>query len=420
VSGPTGGITPNAHSLVSRFPLLDHFYEDSEVSVDGHLITAGADATDYVQKSTAANYSGRRPTDDLGIYPVSFPPNFFIFDQASKQNISYEDFGEAVGTTPVAAAPNRPEFSSVLSHVDEAYPNNVFIGCESASVKASCTQDSGLYKGTGTLFAGQSRFTQWDAAFTAELATNSVPTLSYMILPSDHTNGTTPGDPTPQAFIADNDLALGQIVDAISHSSIWSSSAIFVVEDDSQDGADHVDSHRSPALVISPWAKEGAVIHTRYDQYSVLKTIELITGIDPLELNDALATPMYDAFISGNEQPDDAPYNVIQPSYSLSTTNASTAANARLSEELPWNRMDQIPQAISDQILWQSAYGAKAKVPAAGPNASPEEVQRAAAMRALLAAAHPSRSSGQSRSWSHSRRCPITWACLKTATGAAG
>ncbi len=100
-----------------------------------------------------------------------------------------------------------------------------------------------------------------------------------MILPNDHTNGTTTGDPTPQAFIADNDLALGQIVDAISHSSIWPSTAIFVVEDDSQDGADHVDSHRSPALVISPWARHGAVVHTRYDQYSVLRTVELILGL---------------------------------------------------------------------------------------------------------------------------------------------
>ena len=133
------------------------------------------------------------------------------------------------------------------------------------------------------------------------MAAGTVPTLNYMILPNDHTNGTTTGDYTPQAMIADNDLALGQIVDAISHSSIWPSTAIFVTEDDSQDGADHVDAHRSLGLVISPWARHGAVVHTRYDQYSMLRTLELITGIDPLSLNDALATPMYDAFISGSE-----------------------------------------------------------------------------------------------------------------------
>ena len=105
VSGPTGGITPNAHALAQRFPLLDHFYEDSEVSVDGHLITTGAYATDYVQKATAANYSNRRGTYDFGIFPVTFPPNFFIFDQAIKQNVSFMDYGEAVGTCPRATPP---------------------------------------------------------------------------------------------------------------------------------------------------------------------------------------------------------------------------------------------------------------------------------------------------------------------------
>jgi hypothetical protein len=420
VSGPTGGITPNAHALVQRFPLLDHFYEDSEVSVDGHIITAGAEANDYVQKATAANYSNRRATDDFGIFPVTFPPNFFIFDQAAKQNISFEDFGEAVGSLPFGQAPNRPEYAQVLAHTDEAYPNNLFIGCLKAGVTASCTQDSGLYDGTGSLYAGQSRFDTWLGTFESELATNSVPTLNYMILPEDHTNGTTAGDPTPQADIADNDLALGQIVDAISHSSIWSSSAIFVEEDDSQDGADHVDSHRAPALVISPWAQPGAVIHTRYDQYSVLKTIELITGLQPLELNDALATPMYDAFISGNQKPDDAPYTAIEPTYPINTMNTSASPDAKLSSELPWNEMDQVPQAISDQILWQSVHGASSTPPPPGPNASPEEAQRAVAMRALIAAAHPRRANRTTRAWKRSSACPITWACMKVPVGMGG
>ena len=171
----------------------------------------------------------------------------------------------------------------------------------------ACTQDSGLYKGTGSLLAGQSRFNIWNAEFQAQLATGTVPAFNYVILPNDHTNGTTPKDPTPQALIADNDLALGQMVDAIRHSSIWPSTAIFVVEDDSQDGADHVDSHRAPGFVISPWARHGAVVHTRYDQYSMLRTMELILGLDPLALNDALATPMYDAFISGSQTPDNSP-----------------------------------------------------------------------------------------------------------------
>jgi YVTN family beta-propeller protein len=415
VAGPTGGVTPNAHALARRFPLLDHFYEDSEVSVDGHLITTGAYATDYVQKATAANYSGRRGTYDFGIYPVTFPPKFFIFDQAVKQHVSFEDYGEAVGATPTGAAPNRPDYAQVQKNVDFTFPNNLFIGCIAPGV--SCTQDSGVYKGTGKVFASRSRFNEWYPKFQAQVATNSVPSLTYMILPDDHTNGTTPGDYTPQAMIADNDLALGQVVDAISHSKIWKSSAIFVVEDDSQDGADHVDSHRSPAFVISPWAK-GGVDGTRYDQYSVLRTIELITGLDPLALNDALATPMYDAFISGSQKPNDAPYNVIEPTYPIDKKNTKTAPDANLSSELPWNQLDAVPQAMSDQILWQSVFGATSRPPGAGPNASPDEVERAIMMRYLLRRTHENPASAAVRAWeAHGAACPITWACKKTPPG---
>ena len=304
VSGPTGGITPNAHALARQFPLLDHFYEDSEVSVDGHLITAGA------VRHRLRRRRRRRPTTptgaapyDFGIYPVTFPPKFFIFDQAAKQGVSFRDYGEAVGAIPTGAAPNRPEFAKVQANVDASYPNNVFIGCLQAGVTASCTQDSGLYNGTGTLFAGQSRFNVWYPQFESAGGGGHRPGVQlHDPAQRPHQRHHAPATPTPQAMIADNDLALGQIVDAISHSSIWPSTAIFVVEDDSQDGADHVDSHRSPAFVISPWARHGAVVHTRYDQYSMLRTVELILGLDPLALNDALATPMYDAFISGSAE----------------------------------------------------------------------------------------------------------------------
>jgi len=373
VSGPTGGVTPNEHALVHTFPLLDHYYMDSEVSIDGHIITTGGYATDYVQKATASNYSNRRGTYDFGIYPATFPPNFFIFDQAAAQGISFKDYGEQAGAAPFGAASNRPEFAKVEASVDEAYPNNLFIGCQEAGVEASCTQDSGLYNGTGQKIAGQSRFDEWYPHFEAEVAGNTVPSLTYMILPDDHTNGTTPGDYTPKAMVADNDLALGQIVDAISHSSIWPQTAIFVEEDDSQDGEDHVDSHRSPALVISPWARHGAVVHARYDQYSMLRTIELICGMDSLSLNDALATPMYESFISGREKPDDTPYDVIVPEQNIAEKNTGGSALASVSKELPWNRLDAIPQGVSDKILWASVHGTSAPAPPPGPNASPAE-----------------------------------------------
>jgi YVTN family beta-propeller protein len=373
VSGPTGGVTPNEHALVHRFPLLDHYYMDSEVSIDGHVITTSGYANDYMQKATASNYSNRRATYDFGVYPVTFPPNFFVFDQAAAQGISFKDYGEAVGTAPMGAASNRPQFAKVQASVEPAYPNNLFIGCAQASNEASCTQDSGLYQGTGKKIAGQSRFNVWYPKFQQELTSGTVPTLTYMILPNDHTNGTTPGDYTPKAMVADNDLALGQIVDAISHSSIWPSTAIFVEEDDSQDGEDHVDSHRSPALVISPWARHGAVVHARYDQYSMLRTIELLGGINALSLNDALATPMYKAFISGEEKPDDTPYNVITPEQDIGEKNTASSPAASISQQLPWSRLDAIPQGVSDKIVWASVHGASVPAPPPGPNASPAE-----------------------------------------------
>ncbi len=388
VPGPAGGVTPNAHALTRKFPLIDHFYADSEVSVDGHIITSGGYATDYVQKALAANYSNRNKGMDFGIYPVTFPPNDFLFDQAVRQGVSFHNYGEAgAGDTPLGND-GRSTWSAVSLNTDNAYPNNVFIGCltpgGAIGNHASCTQDSGVLNGQGVSIGSQSRFNVFEPEFLAQVATNSVPALNYLILPNDHTDGTTTNDYTPQAMIADNDLALGQIVDLISHSPIWSSSAIFVVEDDSQDGADHVDAHRMPAFVISPWAKRGAVVHTRYDQYSALRTVELMTGLHPLSLNDALATPMYDCF---DTTPDVAGtiHTAITPTQSLSALNTAKAADARLSDELPWHDLDLVPQSISDEILWHSVYGQHSAPPAIGPDASPIEHERAVVAQALLA-----------------------------------
>jgi hypothetical protein len=375
VAGPTGGITPNAHALARRFPLLDHVFADSEVSVDGHLITSGAIAIDYVQKATQANYANRGRAFDMGIYPITFGPKAFVFDQAVRQGVSFFNYGEqAAGTTPFGDD-GRPSYPAVVARTDQTtYPGNTFIGCASPVTPATrlsrCTQDSGLYAGNTTATGAQRRFDTFRARFESQVATGTVPSLSYLILPNDHTNGTTPNAYSPQALIADNDLALGQLVDLISHSSVWDSSAIFVVEDDSQDGADHVDAHRMPAFVISPWARTG-VVSTRYDQYSVLRTIELILGLDPLSMNDALATPMYGAFQATRRA--DAVFNAILPQQSLTETNAPSAPNAALSARLRFDRMDAVPQAVSDRILWHAVHGARSTPPPPGPNASGDE-----------------------------------------------
>ncbi|MBA2793731.1 MAG: hypothetical protein H0U32_07075 [Thermoleophilaceae bacterium] len=235
--------------------------------------------------------------------------------------------------------------------------------------------------------AVSSRIRAFQAQFPQQVAAGTVPRFNYFILFNDHTVGTEPTFPTPKAMVADNDLALGQLVELVSNSPIWKESAIFVIEDDSQDGIDSVDAHRMPAFVISPWAKRGGqTISTRYDQYSFLRTAEMVAGLQPLHLGDGLATPLYDAFISGDEQPDveGTRYRAIQPEQNLEEVNPPNAANARLSGNLPWDRIDFVPQRLADRIIWQSVFGPNSAPPPAGPNASPIERDRATGALRLL------------------------------------
>jgi len=177
-----------------------------------------------------------------------------------------------------------------------------------------------------------------------------------------------PGKRTPDADIANNDYALGQFVQAISHSNVWDSSLILVQEDDSQDGADHVDAHRMPALAISPYTRQGAVVHTRYDQLSMLRTAEIVMGLKPLNLAEALAVPMYDAFSNGPANA--APYNAIVPNVNMTAVNPNTPANRAASKGLPLNQLDRLPQRRLDAILWHYRHGFDSAPPPPGPKAS--------------------------------------------------
>ena len=168
-------------------------------------------------------------------------------------------------------------------------------------------------------------------------------------------------------MVADNDYALGQIVDTISHSSVWDSSLILVMEDDSQDGADHVDAHRIPAFAISPFAKRGAVVHTRYDFPSLIKTLELPIGMHPLTLWDTLATPLYDAFDATPANTE--PYTATAPSIDLTTKNPNTPANRALSRRYDLIHTDRVPQRELDRQLWHAVHGRNSTPPPPGPNA---------------------------------------------------
>jgi DNA-binding beta-propeller fold protein YncE len=374
-------ITPNAHALAKRFPLLDHVYANSEASIDGHFWTAAGAVSDYVIKNWHQNYAGRGRPYDFGVYAVTWPSQGFLFDQAEKQGISYFNFGEAVaGVVPLF--PDKDRTAQDLVEVNKkfvksdlgpplpghCYPNDAYSGGTN-QLTGQEVWDSSLP--SGVLPPSESRFDCFKTKFTAQLATGSVPAFTYMTLVNDHTAGTTPGRRTPNAFIADNDYALGQVVDLISHSPVWNSSLILVVEDDSQDGADHVDAHRIPALAISPFAKRGAVVHARYDFLSFIRTLELVIGMKPLNLFDALGVPLYDAFDSaaGNTEP----YTVIKPNVSLTERNTAATAGAARSSQLPLNEPDRVPQRELDAILWKYVHGQSSKPPPPGPNASGED-----------------------------------------------
>ena len=376
-------VTPNVHALVDRFPLLDHVYANSEASIDGHFWTSAGEVSDYVQKNWMQNYAARGRPYDFGVYAVTWPGTGFLFDQAEHQGISYFNYGEAVaGDIPLFPDKDRTqamqqEETAKFSHSDlgagtpgapagECYPNDADI--ETNVITMQQTFDGSLPAGAPT--GAESRFSCFQQRFNGQLASNSVPAFNYMVLPNDHTVGTTPGKRTPQALVADNDYGLGQIVDAISHSSIWKSSAIFVVEDDSQDGADHVDAHRIPAEVISPYTKPGAVVTHRYDFLSVIRSMELILGMEPLGLNDAVAEPMYGAFTSTAQN--SAAYTAIVPKQDRLAVNPANGADAQLSASLDFTKLDQVPQRVLDRILWHAVHGENSTPPPPGPNAEDE------------------------------------------------
>ena len=375
-----GDITPNVHALAKRFPLLDHVYANSEASIDGHFWTSAARVSDYVNKNWFQNYAGRDRPYDFGTYSVTWPASGFLFDQAEKQGISYFNYGEAIaGTVPLTDKDRTGEETqevvrkfgkSDLGPADigggvvpgACYPTDASIGED--AINQQPIFDSVPPAGAPPQSA--SRAACFRTKFATQLATNSVPAFNYLVLTNDHTQTLSAGKRTPRAMIADNDRGLGQIVETISKSPIWKSSAIFVIEDDSQDGADHVDAHRIPAFVASPFAKQGAIVHTRYDFLSVIRSMQLILGMKPLGLFDALATPMYDAF-----QPDpsnDAPYDAVEPKVDLLEKNPSGTRGARVAASLP-KGLDQISQPDMDKLLWWSVHGDRSEPPPPGPNA---------------------------------------------------
>ncbi|PZS31734.1 MAG: phosphoesterase [Pseudonocardiales bacterium] len=344
---------PNIRGLARRYVTLDNFYAAAEVSADGWNWSTAATANTYTQKTWEANYSDNGGRNHPYQYeggtfataPGRTPDNSYLWDALDSAGVSYRNFGFwRFGTGPVAStAPN------LAAHTEPTYP------------------------GYDLTISDQTRMDAYTAAFHQFEATGSMPSMQFVRLPQDHTRGTTPGAPTPRAMVADNDLAVGRLVDLVSHSRFWRNTTIFVVEDDAQAGPDHVDAHRTEALVISPYTQHHAVDSTFYSTVSMLRTMELFAGIKPLTQFDAAAVPMLNTF---RGRPDYQPYTAQVPAQSLTETNSATAPMAAQSAAMDFSAADLADDQLLNRAIWQSVKGAGSVMPAgrhAAPRSTPDD-----------------------------------------------
>jgi hypothetical protein len=323
-------ITPNHHQLAETFTLFDNFYVNAEVSADGHNWSMGAYATDYTEKTWPTLYGGRGGTYDYeGTREISFPEEGYIWDYCRKNGISYRSYGEFIGE-------NGARVEALEGHYDKSFT------------------------GFKLSFMDTARFHLWQEDFDSLLAIGEVPQFNIIRLPNDHTAGASLGSYTPRSMVADNDLALGMLVDYISHSKIWDESAIFVLEDDAQNGPDHVDAHRSVLLVISPYTKRNYVDHTLYSTTSVLRTMELVLGLPPMSQYDAAAMPLYRSFTA---KKDFSPYHFLPNRYRLDEKNVKNDRLAELSAGFNLEEEDAADDIAFNEVIWKTVKGLDSEMP---------------------------------------------------------
>jgi YVTN family beta-propeller protein len=332
-------VTPNLHRLAREFVLLDNFYVDAEVSADGHEWSMAAYATDFVEKMWPLDYghngSKKFPYPSEGSFPIASPAGGYLWDRAREAGVSYRSCGEFVAAGATADVPGKARLPALRGHIDE------------------------WYRGWDLGYPDVKRA----ARFTAELkrfeTEGDMPRLQIIRLPNDHTHGATAGWPTPRAYAGDNDLALGQLVEAVSRSKFWPQTAIFVVEDDAQNGPDHVDAHRTTAFVFSPYARHGVVDSTMYSTTSMVRTIELILGLKPMSQFDAAATPMFNSFQAA---PDLRPYDALPANVDLEERNSAHAWGGQI--KMNFAREDAVDDLLLNEVVWRSVRGATSPMPA--------------------------------------------------------
>lgn len=324
-------ITPNFHALSKEFVLLDNFYVNAEVSADGHNWSMGGYADDYLEKTWPTNYGGRGGSyDGEGNRNIANNKGGFIWDYCARAGVSYRTYGEF-------ADDYKPNIPVLKNHY--------------------CT----YYTSWDQTVRDTTRVGQWKRDFDSLVAAKALPHLNTLRIINDHTEGLRKGRPTPFAHCADNDLAVGMLVDYLSKSSVWKESVVFVLEDDAQDGPDHVDAHRSTAYVAGGFVKRKFVDHTMYSTTSVLRTIELILGIPPMSQYDASSPSMWRCF---QHNPDLTPYNAKPLQVDINEKNTAENAWQRKSETFDFSKEDRIPDRAFTEVIWKAVKGVDAIVPA--------------------------------------------------------
>ena len=324
-------VTPNQHALALEYVLLDNFYVDAEVSADGHNWSTAAYATDYAEKTWPTLYGRRGGTYDYeGSKEIAYPKDGFIWDYCKRAGISYRTYG-------VFANLNKTYLETLEGH--------------------TC----GRFPGYDTKIKDVYREEQWEIDFDSLLAIDALPHFNTIRFGNDHTAGARVGYPTPSAMVADNDLAVGKLVEHISNSSIWKESAIFILEDDAQNGPDHVDAHRSIMMIVSPYTKRKHKESTMYSTASVLRTMELILGLPPMSQYDAAATPMYACFTN---TPDLTPFIAKPNQVDLDEMNVEENRLSQLSEQMNLDLEDQAPDNLLSEVIWKTVKGMDAEMPA--------------------------------------------------------
>jgi len=337
-------VTPNHHALADRFGLFDRFHVNAEVSGDGHNWTTAAYAADYVEKTIPSNYSGRGRTydfegenrDTIPEDDVNEPGNGYLWDAADHAGVTIRNYGEFTLRKPDGTWTASKPF--LAAHTCPNYP------------------------GWDLDIQDQVRVDVWQKEFQQFVTSASLPALTFLWLPNDHTAGAKSRAPTPRAMVADNDVALGRVIETLSHSPYWKDTVVFVLEDDAQDGPDHVDSHRSPLLVISPYNRSG-VYHRFANTSDVIATIVDILHMKSLSQFDHFGRPLWWTFAS---TPDLTPYTLLKPEVSLEERNPEGTANARLTERLDFAREDAADEELFNQILWAVIKGPDRPYPDSG------------------------------------------------------